>query len=158
MKGDFEGLLYRARVFFLHIKPTTPRTLSNATLVLNRSALEDIAELCRGRQIDLVLINAPQNPSALLYKTAADRNLYEDTIHSIAALHNLPFYDFERIIPTSYWGVWIDGPDPIHFGRHGHDLMAKVMIENKVLEQGHDRDAARSTEVTVASGELSRGR
>jgi hypothetical protein len=134
IKGDLEGLLYRARVFFLHIKPTTPRTLTNATLVLNRSALEDIAELCHGRRIDLVLINAPQNPSALLYKTAADRKLYEDTIHSIATLHSLPFYDFERIVPTSYWGVWIDGPDPIHFGRHGHDLMAKVMIENEVLE------------------------
>jgi hypothetical protein len=142
MKADFEDMLYRARVFFLHIKPTTPRSLSAATLVLNRSAVQDIAELCRRRGIDLVLINAPQNPSALLYKTVADRNRYEDTIHSIAALNNLPFYDFERIIPASYWGIWIDGPDPIHFGRQGHVLMAKVMIENKVLDQVHDSDAA----------------
>jgi len=150
MKGDFEGLLYRARVFFLHIKPTTPRSLSNATLVLNRSALEDIAQLCRTRHIQLVLINAPQNPSALLYKTAADRKLYEDTILSMAALHNLPLYDFERSIPNSYWGVWIDGPDPIHFGRNGHSLMAKVIEENDVLdEQVHYRDAARSIEMNV---------
>jgi hypothetical protein len=158
MKGDLEGLLYRARVFLLHIKPTTPRTLSNATLVLNRSALEDIAELCRGRHIDLILINAPQNPSAPLYKTAADRNLYEDTIRSFAASHNLPFYDFERTIPASYWGVWIDGPDPIHFGRLGHSLMAKVLIENKVLEQAPNRDANPSPEGTVTFGELSRSR
>jgi hypothetical protein len=154
MKADLEGLLYRARVFFLHIKPTTPRTLSNATLVLNRSALEDTAELCHDRGINLVLINAPQNPSALLYKTAADRNLYEDTISSIARLYNLPLYDFESIIPASYWGVWIDGPDPIHFGRNGHSLMARIIIEKQVFEkQARDYDPAHSNEAPVTFGE-----
>lgn len=136
MKGEFEGLLYRARVFLLHIKPTTPRSLSESTLTLNRAALEDIANICRERNIDLVFINAPQNPSALLYKTAADHGLYENTIHSIASQHGLQLYDFEGVIPASSWGVWIDGPDPIHFGRHGHDLMAKIMIEHEVLAKG----------------------
>jgi hypothetical protein len=159
MKGDFEGLLYRARVFFLHIKPATPRALSNATLVLNRSALEDIAQLCRSRHIQLVLINAPQNPSALLYKTAADRKLYQETIHSMTALHNLPLYDFERSIPNSFWGVWIDGPDPIHFGRHGHSLMAKIIIENEVVdEQVHALNAARSIETNASLREARRSR
>ena len=68
----------------------------------------------------------------------------------MAVLHNLQLYDFERSIPNSYWGVWIDGPDPIHFGRNGHSLMAKVIIENEVLDkQLHDLDAARSIETTV---------
>jgi hypothetical protein len=155
MKGDFEGLLYRARVFLLHIKPTTPRSLSKATLVLNRSALDDIAELCSNRNIRLVLINAPQNPSALLYKTADDRRLYEETIHSIAALHNLSLYDFEHSIPTSDWGVWIDGPDPIHFGRRGHSLMAKVIIENEVLDKPIHEPQATPLEMTVPLRELS---
>ena len=135
MKGEFEGVLYRARVFLLHIKPTTPRSLSEATLTLNRSAIEDIANLCREHKIDLILVNAPQNPSALLYRTAADHSLYENTIRSIASLHGLPLYDFESAIPASDWGVWIDGPDPIHFGRRGHDLMAKIMIEQEVVSK-----------------------
>lgn len=133
MKGEFEGVLYRARVFLLHIKPTTPRSLSEATLTMNRSAIEEIANLCRQHGIDLILVNAPQNPSALLYRTAADHTLYESTIRSIANLHGLHLYDFESSIPAAYWGVWIDGPDPIHFGRHGHDLMAKIMIEHGVV-------------------------
>jgi hypothetical protein len=136
MKGEFEGLLYRARVFLLHIKPTTPRSLSQATLTLNRAAVEDIATLCHERKIELVLVNAPQNPSALLYKTAADHNLYENTIHSIATQHGLQLYDFEGVIPASLWGIWIDGPDPIHFGRHGHDLMTKIMIDHEVVAKG----------------------
>ena len=133
MKSEFEGVLYRARVFLLHIKPTTPRSLSEATLTLNRSAVEDIANLCREHKIDLILVNAPQNPSALLYRTAADHSLYENALRSIASSHGLPLYDFENAIPASYWGVWIDGPDPIHFGRRGHDLMAKIMIEHEVV-------------------------
>jgi hypothetical protein len=157
MKGEFEGLLYRARVFLLHIKPTTPRSLSEATLVLNRSAVDDIANLCRERKIELVLVNAPQNPSALLYKTAADHNLYEETIRSIANLHGLTLYDFESVIPAASWGVWIDGPDPIHFGRHGHDLMTKIMIDHEVVAKqmrppGASQSSASAPTLSAVSG------
>jgi len=35
--------------------------------------------------------------------------------------------DLENSIPGDMWGVWIDGPDPIHFGRAAHKRMAELM-------------------------------
>jgi hypothetical protein len=34
------------------------------------------------------------------------------------------------------WGVWIDGPDPIHFGRAGHARMAELLIADGLIPDG----------------------
>jgi hypothetical protein len=41
----------------------------------------------------------------------------------------LKLVDLENSIPRDQWGVWIDGPDPIHFGLRGHVQMADVMMK-----------------------------
>jgi hypothetical protein len=35
------------------------------------------------------------------------------------------------------WGSWIDGPDPIHFGRAAHRRLANLMFEQNVIEGEH---------------------
>ena len=133
MRASFLDLLYRLRVFVLNIKPTTRRSIGGVALAANVSSLEQIAATCRRNGIVLILVNVPQNPSAPLYRTEQDRRAYEEVIRHISERYNLPLYDFETRIPREDWGVWIDGPDPIHMGREGHRRMAKVFIESGIL-------------------------
>jgi hypothetical protein len=46
------------------------------------------------------------------------------------------YYDFENSIPGPMWGVWIDGPDPIHFGRAAHRRFADLMFDRGVIDLG----------------------
>jgi len=128
-KGDILNLLYLLRVYFLRITPTTPRPLSGAAYEASLSALNAIAEKCRDNGVDLALFLAPQNPAARLWRTEEDRERYRGAAQGLAARYGLKLVDLENSIPKDDWGVWIDGPDPIHFGLRGHMQMAAVMMK-----------------------------
>ena len=110
MKGELLDFLYLARVNLLGITPTTKRSLGGGTLTMNVSSLERIGELCKRRHIRLVFFNAPQNPNSPLYRTAADREQYQQIISRLAHEFAEGYYDFENSIPGPMWGVWIDWP------------------------------------------------
>jgi len=133
IKGDFVNLLYLARVYFLGITTSTKRSVSAATLSLNVSAVERIGELCRAHGIRLSVFNAPQNPIVPLYQTEADRTEYQRVIADIARRYAWKSYDFENSIGKDMWGVWLDGPDPVHFGRAAHKQFAHVLLDAHVI-------------------------
>src|ERR1017187_8195614 len=128
-KGDFLSLKYLLRVYFLRITPTTPRPLSGAAYEASVSALNAIAERCRDNGVYLALFLAPQNPTARQWQTEEDRERYRGAAQGLAARYGLKLVDLENSIPRDQWGVWIDGPDPIHFGLRGHVQMADVMMK-----------------------------
>ena len=132
-KRDLFVTLYLLRVYVLHITPTTRRSIGGATLAENRSAIERIGRLCRDNGIELIPFNAPQNPLVPLYRTADDRQRYHDLVTHFGREYGTSFFDFEDRIPQRDWGNGSDGPDPIHFGRAGHRLMAELMIESGVF-------------------------
>jgi len=135
LKGGLLDLLYLARVNLLGITPTTKRSLGGAPLLANVSSLERIGELCRRNGIRLVFFNAPQNPTAPLYRTPADRKQYQEIISRLARQFGQAYFDFEDSIPAPLWGVWIDGPDPIHFGRAAHRRLADLMFEQGLISE-----------------------
>jgi hypothetical protein len=128
LKSELMDGIYFARVHLLGITPTTKRSIGGATLKLNVSSLERVGELCATNGIRLTLFNAPQNPTAPLYRTEQDRAQYRKVISDLANKYAGRFFDFEDSIPKDMWGVWIDGPDPIHFGRAAHRRMADLMF------------------------------
>jgi len=133
LKAELLEFLYLARVNLLGITPTTKRSLGGGPLTTNLSSLERIGELCRRNGIRVVFFNAPQNPNAPLYRTTADREQYQQIISRLARKFGQGYFDFENNIPGSLWGVWIDGPDPIHFGRAAHRRLADLMFEQGVI-------------------------
>jgi hypothetical protein len=133
LKAELLDFLYLARVNLLGITPTTKRSLGGGPLTTNLSSLERIGELCRRNGIRLVFFNAPQNPNAPLYRTPADREQYQQIISRLAREFGQGYFDFENSIPGPLWGVWIDGPDPIHFGRAAHRRLADLMFEQGVI-------------------------
>jgi hypothetical protein len=135
LKAELLDFLYLARVHLLGITPTTKRSLGGGPLTINVSALERIGELCRRNGIQLVFFNAPQNPNAPLYRTSADREQYQQIISRLAGKFGQGYFDFENSIPGPLWGVYIDGPDPIHFGRAAHRRLADLMFEQGVISE-----------------------
>jgi len=133
LKGALLDDLYLMRVYFLRITPTTRRAIGGASLFSNMSSLERIAELCRRQRVDFVLFNAPQNPATPLYLNDDSRTSYERMIRDFARKNEVILIDLEESIPGKYWGVWIDGPDPIHLGREGHRQMARLMIDSNIF-------------------------
>jgi hypothetical protein len=133
LKAELLDFLYLARVNLLGITPTTKRSLGGGPLTTNLSSLERIGELCRRNGIRLVFFNAPQNPNAPLYRTSADHEQYQQIISRLARKFGQGYFDFENSIPGPLWGVWIDGPDPIHFGRAAHRRLADLMFEQGVI-------------------------
>jgi hypothetical protein len=133
LKAELLDFLYLARVNLLGITPTTKRSLGGGPLTTNLSSLERIGELCRRNGIRLVFFNAPQNPNAPLYRTSADREQYQQIISGLARKFAQGYFDFENSIPGPLWGVWIDGPDPVHFGRAAHRRLADLMFEQGVI-------------------------
>ncbi len=133
LKSSFLLTLYLLRVDLAGIKPTTPRSIGGASLAVNVSALEEMAALCKRNGVEMALLNAPQNPATSLYRTAADRRTYTEIINGIPKKYGFRLYDFEQSMPREYWGVWIDGPDPIHFGREGHQRMAQLVLSSGII-------------------------
>jgi len=128
LKESFENVLYRGRLYFLQLKPSTARSISGSRLLAARSAVDSIAALCAKNDIRLLLFHAPVNPNVSLYRTAEDRQSYRNFVASVAETYHVPVFDFENSIDAKYWGHLLNSPDPLHMGRAGHQLMAKQFI------------------------------
>ena len=137
LKVELLDLMYFMRVNFLGITPATKRSLGGGTLAANLSALERVGKVCRDAGIRLVYFNAPQNPRVPLYRTPADREQYQQLVAGLVHTDAQAYFDFESSIPAPMWGVWENGPDPIHFGRAGHRRLADLMFDVNLIPRVH---------------------
>ena len=129
IKDSFLETLYRGRLYFLRLKPSTPRSITGVRLIRSQAAVEEIARLCRESGVRLILFHAPLNPEVKLYRTAEDRTAHYAFVHDLAARYDLPVFDLENAIPAQDWGRLLNGPDPLHMGRKAHRLMARMMAD-----------------------------
>jgi len=136
LKAELLTTLYLLRVNVLGITPTTKRSLSGVALATSVSALERVGELCAQSHVELEFFLAPQNPRATLYRTDADRREYLAVVADLTRRYATRSANFEDVIPAEMWGIWIDGPDPIHFGRAAHARMAQLMIGAGLVPDG----------------------
>jgi hypothetical protein len=129
IKDSFLETLYRGRLYFLRLAPSTPRSITGVRLIRSQAALEETARLCRDNGVRLILFHAPLNPEVKLYRTAEDRQAHYAFVRDLAARYNVPVWDLENSIPAKDWGRLLNGPDPLHMGRLAHHLMAKKMTD-----------------------------
>ena len=62
-----------------------------------------------------------------------ERDKYHRVIADLGRDYAWRSFDFEDSIAKEMWGVWIDGPDPIHFGRAGHRQFAQLLFDAGVI-------------------------
>ncbi len=134
-KNDFADFLYRCRLFFLRLKPSTARSVSGARLFVARAAVEDVVKLAHEEKVQLFLFSAPVNPLVSLYRTPEDRASYQEFVAKVAEENGGPLYDFEDTITADHWGNLLNGPDPLHMGRAAHAQMAQEMYAKIPLNQ-----------------------
>jgi hypothetical protein len=127
-KASFDRMLYRARLYFLRIKPSNARSISGPRLDKSQAALDAIADLCGRTQVRLVLFTAPLNPRVSLYASSEDRERFETFVHGLAAKHHLRLFDLERAVAAELWGRQFNSPDPLHMGRTAHRHMADEIV------------------------------
>jgi hypothetical protein len=124
-KDSFEGMLYRARLYFLRINPSNARSISGPQLTRSQAAIEAIAQSCRDANVRLAIFTAPLNPAVTLYRSRDDKSRYEGFVRDVAQRHNIPMLDLERSVKGSLWGRQFNGPDPLHMGRTAHQVVAQ---------------------------------
>ncbi|HMH12759.1 MAG TPA: hypothetical protein VK578_06595 [Edaphobacter sp.] len=134
-KNDIADFLYRCRLYFLRLKPSTARSVTGARLFISRAAVEDVVKLAHEEKVQLFLFSAPVNPLVSLYRTPDDRASYQEFVAKVAAENGGPLYDFEDTITADHWGNLLNGPDPLHMGRAAHALMAQEMYAKIPLNQ-----------------------
>lgn len=124
IKDSFVQLLYRERLYFLRLKPTTGRSISGARLVNSRATVEAIVAYASARRIPLLLVNAAVNPQVHLYRSAADRENFVAFLQSTRC----PLLDLENSVDGRLWGKLFNGPDPLHMSRQGHRIFAERLV------------------------------
>jgi hypothetical protein len=136
IKESFVLLMYKCRVYFLHLGSARARSLTGSRIAASRAALADLAEVCGRSEIRVILFEAPTNPRVPLYLTAQDDRQYHQFTRSVASRFGLKILDFEHSIPAGEWGMSLNVPDPLHLGRQGHrrlaDLMCAALDQNGV--------------------------
>jgi len=128
-RGDFFDLLYSARIYLLHVNPTTARSITGTRLERSQASLKAIAQMCNQAGVRLLAFNAPVNPHVSLYQTAADVERYRGILDELKNDYHVAESDLEHSIPASLWGTWMNGPDPLHLGREAHRRMAALMTQ-----------------------------
>jgi hypothetical protein len=132
-RGDllqsFDDLLYRGRIYFLRLKPSTARSITGYRLQASSSSLDSVAALCKANNIKLLLFYAPVNPTVSLYRVPENRESYRQIVGGVAEKYGVPLFDFENSISAEHWGFMLAGPDPLHMGRSAQQLMAKQVVE-----------------------------
>lgn len=134
-KDDFAQLLYRCRLYFLRLKPSTGRSVTGSQLLAARAAIVSLIELCKQEDVRVLMFYAPVNPRVSLYRTPQDRIVYRDFVDHVAQANGIPLYDFENSIPAERWGNLLNGPDPLHMGRAAHQDFAQIMVNTMNLPQ-----------------------
>jgi len=134
-KDDFAQLMYRGRLYFLRLKPSTARSVTGSQMLASRAAVTSLIELCRREDVRLLMFYAPVNPRVSLYRTPQDRISYRTFVDHLAEANSLPLYDFENSIPAERWGNLLNGPDPLHMGRTAHQDLAQLMVNTMNLPQ-----------------------
>jgi hypothetical protein len=126
---SFLQMLYRIRLYILHVTPGSARSISGVRLLRGRSCVEAIARLCHENGVRLLLFHTPLNPGVKLYLTPRDKEAHYEFVRQLAARYSLPVGAYEEAIPAPYWGRVLNGPDPLHLGRTGHTMLAEVMLD-----------------------------
>ena len=124
VKDSFEEMLYRARIYFLRIKPSTARSIIGPQLIRSKAAVEAIAESCRNSGVRLAIFTAPVNPAVSLYGSSDDKSRYETFVRTIAERYHLAVADLESSVADKLWGRQLNVPDPMHMGRTAQAVVA----------------------------------
>jgi hypothetical protein len=123
-KDSFEEMLYRARIYFLRIKPSTARSIMGPQLTRSQAAVEAIAESCRNAGVRLAIFTAPVNPAVSLYRSPDDKSRFQSFVRATAERYRVPVADLEASVAAQFWGRQLNGPDPLHMGRAAQAVVA----------------------------------
>jgi hypothetical protein len=121
--------LYEARNWLLNIKPTTKRPIIQARYDLNKEFLRMMADVSKRNGVRLVLYIIPLNPQADNPYIPQQYRQFKAWLQAFCRDQNVPFANFEGIVPREDWGLFQGGPDFKHFKEEGHRLTSRAILD-----------------------------
>lgn len=121
--------LFLARNALLNIKPTSKRPMIQSRYDTNTDLLAVMAEVARVNHVQLILYVTPLNPVAENPYIPEEYAAFKVWIADFAAQRDIPFANFDNIVPESAWGEFMGGPDFKHFRGEGHHITAQAIMD-----------------------------
>lgn len=112
--------LYEARNKAFGISTSTKRPLIRSRYDMNREFLELVVEVARAHGVQVVLYVNPLNPLAVNPYVPAEYESFKSWLADYARRKQLPLANLENEVPAADWGMFLGGPDFMHFKGEGH--------------------------------------
>jgi hypothetical protein len=121
--------LFALRNKLLNIKPTSKRPMIQSRFDMNWQFLQMLTGLARENGVQVIFYIIPLNPQGDNPYIPAEYAAFKERCQNFCSQQNIPFANFENIVPADDWGFYLDGPDFKHFRGPGHKITAAAIIE-----------------------------
>jgi hypothetical protein len=121
--------LFLLRNWLLDIKPTSKRPVIEGRYQMNREFLGMMEEIARRGDVKLVFYVIPLNPLAENPFIPEQYVGFKAWLEKFCRDRDVPFANFENVVPSEAWGEFMGGPDFKHFREEGHRLTASALLD-----------------------------
>ena len=129
LNAAFQLQAFMLRNFLFHIKSSTKRPMIQSRYELNQEFVGLLADVARLHGVQLVLYVIPLNPLAENPYVASEYEAFKVWASEFAASRNIPFANFEHLVPEDEWGEVAGEPDFKHFREPGHHRVAQAVVD-----------------------------
>lgn len=119
--------LFLLRNWVFNISPQSKRPILKSRYELNQEFLEMIAFIAVEQGVQPIYYIIPLNPLADTPYIPAQYATFKKWLQALCVKEEIPFANFESVVPSQYWGEFMGGPDFKHFRGKGHELTARAI-------------------------------
>ena len=112
--------LYEARNKAFGISTSSKRPLIKSRYDMNREFLQLMVAVAHARRVRVILYINPLNPRAVNPYIPDEYEGFKSWLAKYARSRNVPLANLENEIPAADWGMFMGGPDFMHFKGEGH--------------------------------------
>ena len=129
--------LFILKNWIFQIKPTTKRAIIKSRYELNQEFASILIDLAKKNNIKPIFYIVPLNPAAQNPYIPEQYGEFKLWLLHLCQEKEVPLANFESIVPTEDWGVFMGAPDYKHFKGIGHKITANAIKEkfNDIFDQ-----------------------
>ncbi len=129
LNANVQTRLFFLRNWLFQIKPTSKRAIIEGRYRMNQEFFQEMIQLCRSHGVTFAAYVVPLNPQAENPYLPEQYAEFKRWIEEVCVREQVPFANFEDVVPAEHWGTYLGGPDFKHFKAEGHSLTARAVID-----------------------------
>jgi hypothetical protein len=129
LNAHLQTRLFLFRNWLFRIKPTSKRAIIEGRYGMNQEFFREMIDLSRRHGVTLIAYVVPLNPQAENPYLPEQYAEFKRWLEDVCREAEVPFANFENVVPAEHWGTFLGGPDFKHFKAMGHNLTARAIID-----------------------------